>query len=182
MIRVLALLLAVAVAVAAPALAETVPEPDTYRGEPYRASVPATLAGAEVIDARTAIALNDEGRAAFIDVLPRKTRPEGLPEGTIWHEQLHLTIPGSVWLWNTGYEALSEPEEIRLRTGLDRLRRDDPQRPLVFFCRPDCWMSWNAARRAIEWGYQPILWFPGGADSWAEAGGPPLVTAEPVSP
>lgn len=178
MIRVLVLLLAIA----APALADTVPEPDTYRGEPYRAPVPATLAGAAVIDADAAIALHRKGRAVFIDVLPRTTRPEGLPEGTIWHEKLHQTIPGSVWLWNTGYQALSGAEEARLRTGLDRLRQDDPGRPLVFFCRPDCWMSWNAARRAIEWGYQPVLWFPGGADAWAEAGGPALVTAEPVDP
>lgn len=179
MIRALALLAALA---AAPALAQAVPEPQKYRGEPYRAPVPETLAGAEVIDAETAIALHAEGRAAFVDVLPRKTRPEGLPDGTIWQEPPHLSIPRAVWLWNTGYQALSQQEEVRLRTGLDRLRQDDPERPLVFFCRPDCWMSWNAARRAIEWGYEPVLWFPGGSDAWTEAGGAPLVRAEPAAP
>lgn len=162
------------------AAAETVPEPDGYRGEPYRSPVPATLQGAEVIDIDRAIALHDQG-AAFFDVLPRKTRPEGLPEGTIWNEPVHDTIPGALWLWDTGYQALAPAEEARLRDGLTRAQAEDPDRPLVLFCRTDCWMSWNAARRAVEWGFDPVLWFPGGTDAWAAAG-QPMVTAEPVAP
>ncbi|MBM3603522.1 MAG: PQQ-dependent catabolism-associated CXXCW motif protein [Alphaproteobacteria bacterium] len=174
--------LALALVLAAPAMAQQVPEPDNYRGEPYRAPVPATLTGARVINAPEAIALHQEGLAAFLDVLPRKSRPEGLPEGTIWNEPAHETIPGAVWLWDTGYQALAPAEEARLREGLDRAQADDPDRPLLFFCRTDCWMSWNAARRALEWGYSPVIWFPGGTDGWLAAGGAPLVTAEPVAP
>lgn len=162
------------------ARAETVPEPDGYRGEPYRAPVPATLSGATVIGIDEALALHDRG-AAFLDAMPRKTRPEGLPEGTIWNEPPHQTIPGALWLWNTGYAALAPAEEERLRDGLTRAQEGDPDRPLVIFCRADCWMSWNAARRAVEWGFDPVLWFPGGTDAWEQAG-QPLVTAEPVAP
>ncbi|WP_410218401.1 PQQ-dependent catabolism-associated CXXCW motif protein [Paracoccus sp. (in: a-proteobacteria)] len=164
------------------AWAQTVPEPDSYRGEPYRAPVPATLKGAEVISAIEALALHADGRAAFFDIMPRKVRPEGLPADTIWNEPAHGTIPGAVWLWNTGYEALAPAEEARLRNGLSRAQADDPDRPLVFFCRTDCWMSWNAARRALEWGFSPVIWFPTGTEGWLEAGGAPLVTAEPVVP
>lgn len=57
----------------------------------------------------------------------------------------------------------------------------DPDRPVVIFCRSDCWMSWNAARRAVEWGFDPVIWFPGGTDAWEQAG-QPLVTVEPVAP
>lgn len=152
------------------AAGQPVPEPDGYRGEPYRAPVPDTLAGAQVIDAAGALALHADG-AAFLDVLPRKARPEGLPPDTIWNEPAHLSIPGAVWLWDTGYQALSPPEEARLRDGLTRAQADDPDRPLVIFCRADCWMSWNAARRAVEWGFAPVLWFPGGTEAWQEAGG-----------
>ena len=84
-------------------------------------------------------------------------------------------------MWDTGYEALSPAEEARLRDGLTRAKAGDPDRPVVIFCRSDCWMSWNAARRAVEWGFDPVIWFPGGTDAWEQAG-QPLVTVEPVAP
>lgn len=164
------------------ALAQPVPEPDAYRGEPYRAPVPATLRGAQVINAAQAIALHAEGQAVFLDILPRKARPEGLPEGTVWREPPHQTIPGALWLWNTGYERLDPEEQARLRAGLEQATGGDPDAPVVFFCRADCWMSWNAARRAVEWGYGAVIWFPGGTEDWQEAGGPELVPAPPFEP
>ena len=39
-------------------------------------------------------------------------------------------------------------------------------------------MSWNAAKRAIEWGYASVLWYPLGADGW-EADGRALTEATP---
>lgn len=174
-----ALFLSVLLATAAGA--DTVPEPVGYRGEPYRAPVPATLSGAQVIDAAQAVALHAQG-AAFLDVMPRKIRPQGLAEGTIWNEPPHQTIPGAVWLWNTGYDRLAAAEEARLRDGLTRARQHDADRPVVIFCRADCWMSWNASKRALEWGLGPVIWFPGGTEGWLLAGGAPLVTAEPVAP
>jgi PQQ-dependent catabolism-associated CXXCW motif protein len=33
----------------------------------------------------------------------------------------------------------------------------------------DCWMSWNAAKRAVEWGYSSVIWYPAGADGWEDA-------------
>jgi len=171
-----------ALVAATPVAAQAVPEPPDYRGEPYRAPVPATLAGAQVIDAEQALELHRQGHAAFVDVLPRPSRrPDGLPEGTVWNEPPHLSIPGALWLWDTGYERLSPAEEARLRDGLTRAKAGDANRPVVIFCQADCWMSWNAARRAVEWGFDPVLWFPGGTDDWSFADGP-LVNAVPVDP
>ncbi|MBU3029087.1 PQQ-dependent catabolism-associated CXXCW motif protein [Paracoccus marinaquae] len=177
MIRRAALLLLMAVT---PALAE-VPEPQGYRGEPYSAPVPATLAGAEVIDAERAGALHDAG-VAFVDAYPRRRRPEGLPEGTVWNEPRHDTIPGALWLWDTGYQQLSDAEQARLTDGLAQATAGDGSAPVVIFCRADCWMSWNAAKRALGMGYSQVKWFPGGTDDWVQVLGRELVRAEPVAP
>ncbi|MGI9334758.1 MAG: rhodanese-like domain-containing protein, partial [Gammaproteobacteria bacterium] len=50
---------------------------------------------------------------------------------------------------------------------------------LIFYCDAECWMSWNAARRAVEWGYSSVYWYPGGVDAWREAG-LDLESAQPV--
>src|SRR5690606_38881316 len=73
------------------ALAE-VAEPEGFREDDYRAPVPATLAGATVVDAEAAHALWQAGEVAFVDVLPRAPKPEGLPEGTIWREKPRHSI------------------------------------------------------------------------------------------
>jgi rhodanese-related sulfurtransferase len=40
-------------------------------------------------------------------------------------------------------------------------------------------MSWNAAKRAVSWGYTDVLWYPDGTDGWQEAG-LPLAEARPA--
>ena len=40
-------------------------------------------------------------------------------------------------------------------------------------------MSWNAARRALAYGYDQVIWYPEGTDGW-RAAGLPLVPAQPV--
>lgn len=43
--------------------------------------------------------------------------------------------------------------------------------PLVFYCGgPQCWMSYNAALRAIKLGYRNVLWYRGGMEAWQRAG------------
>lgn len=150
-------------------LAATVPEPDGYHGEPYLAEVPATLAGAEVIGDDAARALWLTGVVGFVDALPRAPKPD-LPAGTVWHEPPHETIPGALWLPNTGYAELAPETLDYLRAGLEAVTQGDPTAPLVIFCKRDCWMSWNAARRAVELGYTRVFWYPGGVDGWTERG------------
>lgn len=163
---------------ALPALAEGVAEPAAYRGEPYRAPVPETVLGQHGIGAEEARALHGQG-VPFVDVMPRQGKPEGLPEGTIWREKPHMSIPGAVWLPNVGYEALAAPDEAYFRAGLEQVSGGDRAAPLVLFCRTDCWMSWNAAKRAISMGYSGIKWFPGGTEAW-QALGEELQEAKPA--
>ena len=145
-----------------------VPEPEDYRTEAYRAPVPATLAGGTVIDTETAERLHGEG-VAFVDVLPRPPRPD-LPASTLWRERPRNDIPGSLWLVDTGYGALTPAMEAYLLDGLATATGGDKSRPLVIYCDRDCWMSYNAAKRAIRAGYEAVYWYPDGVQGWAEAG------------
>ena len=163
--------------VAETAAASPVPEPDGYRMDEYRAPVPATLSDGTVVDTQAAKALHDRG-VPFIDVLPRAPRPKNLPEGTIWRPKERANIPGSLWLVDTGYGELPPAMEDYLMRGLARVTGGDKTAPVVIYCQRDCWMSWNAARRAIAAGYTAVHWYPDGTEGWAEAG-LPLVAAEP---
>jgi PQQ-dependent catabolism-associated CXXCW motif protein len=160
--------------------AEAPPEPDDYRQEDYRSPTPATLRGATVISTPQAEALWRAG-AAFVDVLPRPPRPTALPPGTIWRDAPHDSIPRAHWLPNTGFGALAPQTDAYLRHGLETATGGDPGRPVVIFCQRACWMSWNAARRALALGYRHVHWYPEGTDGWGEAG-LPLERASPAAP
>ncbi len=161
------------------ATAQAPPEPDTYRLDNYRTATPATLAGARVVTTAQAEAIWKSNDALFVDVLPHAPRPANLPAGTLWREKPRSNIPGSFWFPDTGYGALAPATEAYLRAGLQRITSDDRAKPLVFYCLRDCWMSWNAAKRALSFGYSNVIWYPDGTDGWDEAG-LPLAEAQPV--
>ena len=149
-------------------LAEQQPtEPDGYRMGDYRSPVPATLKGADVIDTERAEMLKDDG-AVFIDVYPQAPKPPNLPKSVIWRAPQHTTIKDAYWLPNVGYGKLNAGFEAYFRIHLKKLSGGDPKKPLVFFCLRNCWMSWNAAKRALEWGHQAVVWYPDGLDGWKE--------------
>jgi len=149
--------------------ADVIPEPEGYRTDNYRAAVPATLKGARVVTTEDAEAIWHAGSAVFIDVLPHAPKPPNLPPDTVWRDKPRFNIPGSVWLPDTGYGALAVATEDYLRTGLSRATRSDRTKLLVFYCQANCWMSWNAAKRALSIGYTNVAWYPDGTDGWQQA-------------
>ncbi|HEY5130746.1 MAG TPA: PQQ-dependent catabolism-associated CXXCW motif protein [Bradyrhizobium sp.] len=154
----------------APAHAQgNAPEPEGFRTDDYRATVPATLAGARVLSTEQAEAVWRSGAGAFIDVLPRPPKPRNLPAGTIWRDKPRLNIPGSIWLPDTGYGMLAPTTESYLRRGLNRAAGGNKTKLLVIYCLADCWMSWNAAKRALSYGYSNVAWYPEGTDGWLRA-------------
>lgn len=155
------------------------PEPDTYRTDHYRAPVPLTLKGATVLSSADAMKVWSQKQAIFIDVYPHPPKPEGLPAGTIWRETTHMTIENAVWLPNVGYGVLSSFYDNYFRRNLETLTKGDKQKPLVFFCLRNCWMSWNAAKRALSYGYSNVSWYRDGTDGWQETGGL-VVEAHPL--
>ena len=158
--------------------AQTVAEPEHYRTDDYRAPTPATLRGARVITTAEAEAIWRAGAASFVDVMPHVSRPPELPPATIWREKRRSNIPVSVWLADTGYGELSPAAEAHLKAGLERITAGDRSRPVVIYCVRDCWMSWNAAKRAVAAGYAAVAWYPEGTDGWQDAG-LPLIEARP---
>jgi PQQ-dependent catabolism-associated CXXCW motif protein len=168
--RLIAATLAFTVALALPAYAqENAPEPEGYRTDNYRAPVPVTLAGARVLATGEAEAIWRAGAGVFIDVLPHAPKPQNLPAGTIWREKPRLNIPGSIWLPDTGYGTLAAATEDYLRHGLARATGGESATLLVIYCLTDCWRSWNAAKRALSYGYRNVAWYPEGTDGWQRA-------------
>lgn len=151
---------------AAAAAAGTPDEPSEYRMDEYRAPVPASIAGGITVGPEEAHRLWSDG-AAFIDVLPQAPKPANLPKDVIWRDKPRNSIPGAIWLPNVGYGAIADVTADYFRAGLEKATGGDPAKPVVFFCLEDCWMSWNAAKRAIEWGYGAVYWLPEGTDGWA---------------
>jgi PQQ-dependent catabolism-associated CXXCW motif protein len=164
-----ALLLAASISAAPAHAQDKPPEPDGYRTENYRTSVPATLAGARVLTTEQAETIWRAKAGVFIDVLPRAPKPPNLPAGTVWRDKPRLNIPGSIWLPDTGYGKLAEATEDYLRHGLARASGGNTAMLLVVYCQADCWMSWNAAKRILSYGYTNVAWYPEGTDGWAWA-------------
>ena len=166
---------------AAPAVGEdcVAEEPSGYRMSDFRAPVPCTLAGATVVSTEALRRLIEREPPLLIDVLPSPRRPAGLSEHDLWLPPERHSIPGAVWLPNTGFGVLPVEEDRYLRANLERLTGGDRSYPVAVFCLTDCWMSWNAARRVVAWGYTSVIWYPQGTDGWEEAG-LPLAEASPV--
>ncbi len=169
-----------ALALLATAAAEAPPEPAGYRLDAYRAPVPATIAGASAIATAEAAALWRGRRAIFVDVLPAPRRPEGLPADALWKPVPRRDIPGSLWLPEVGRGALSAALEIYFRDHLAAATGGDRAQPVVFYCLADCWMSWNATKRAASYGYSRLYWYRDGTDGW-EAAQLPTEAATPAA-
>lgn len=147
-------------------LAAQVAEPEDYKTDHYRSPVPTTLSGAIVVSTEAAHALWSTDRVAFVDVWPRPPKPANLPKGTIFREPKRQSIPGSIWLPNVGYGALAAVTDDYFQRGLTEVTNGDLDMPVVVFCLADCWMSWNAAKRAMTYGYTHVYWYPDGTDGW----------------
>jgi PQQ-dependent catabolism-associated CXXCW motif protein len=154
---------------AAPARAAEISEPEGYRLADYRAPTPATLRGAKVIHTGEAERIWRSREATFVDVMPRPPRPRNLPEGTLWRDKPRSNIPASIWLPDTGYGELAPSMADYFAKGLEKATNGDRARLLVVYCLADCWMSWNAAKRALALGYPNVAWYPEGTDGWQAA-------------
>lgn len=131
-----------------------------YRTGQYRAPVPDRAGDAETIDidqlrdriAQGWVALDVTGAQHFdIDDLGNWTLP-----------QPHLSLPGAHWLPVVGWGDLQRWQQDYLADSLTRITGGDHEAGVAVFCKVDCWLSWNAARRIMAMGYRNVAWFPGG--------------------
>ena len=95
--------------------------------------------------------------------------------------QGHRTIAGAFWMHGAGAGDLSAAESRRFVSAVAKFSAGDRSRPIVFFCADsECWLSYNAALRAIAAGYTNIMWYRGGIAAWLHAGYP-MSQAEPFA-
>lgn len=172
------LVLGVLAAAGAGVRAEPV-EPEGYRIDDYRAPTPATVTGGTALDTPAAQRLWKAGGAVWIDVLPAPHRPAALSASAVWLPVPHHDIPGSLWLPDVGRGVLNANLEAYFRTNLAEVTKHRKDAPSVLYCLANCWMSWNAAKRAASWGYTRIYWYRDGTDGW-QAAKLPLAPAAPV--
>ncbi|WP_428027419.1 rhodanese-like domain-containing protein [Altererythrobacter sp.] len=153
---------------------------DGYRSARFRAPIRIDPAPAVHIAPSVALTLDPARDALFIDVMPVEGGVRDPRTGQWRLSQDHLTIPGSQWHPETG----RAPVDKHLWQGLERAisvaRNRKPRLPVVIYCRADCWMSWNVARRLAKSGMKNIWWFAEGTDGWHGAGRQ-LIAARPVT-
>ena len=84
----------------------------------------------------------------------------------------HPTLPGALMLKGAGSAGAGEGNiDGRLYAVLNQVTAGDEARALVFFCRGAmCWLSYNAAIRAVALGYENVYWYRGGITAWEAAG------------
>jgi PQQ-dependent catabolism-associated CXXCW motif protein len=87
--------------------------------------------------------------------------------------EAHDSLPGAVWLPGAGRgTGFSDAVQAQLARALEELGVRASGRALVFFCASvSCWLSYNAALRAVALGYTEVYWYRGGIDAWVDAGG-----------
>jgi PQQ-dependent catabolism-associated CXXCW motif protein len=88
-------------------------------------------------------------------------------------EEPHASLPGAIWLPGAGRGTSFDDEiQARLAKTLAAVTAGDRARTLIFFCTgPHCWLSYNAALRAVRLGYPDVRWYRGGLEAWGAGGG-----------
>ena len=148
---------------------------DGYRSTLYRSPTPAFHENAKTLDPAELLLLQQQHPSlVLIDVY----RNPWLHEQFTLQEQ-HANLPNSLWLANCGDGTLSEQWLAYCSRNLEQATANDKTRPIVFYCRSDCWLGWNAIKRAYALGYNNLYWLRDGTDGWQQAN-LPLVLAQPV--
>lgn len=143
-----------------------VQEPDGLWTGPMRGETPKTLSGAVVVDLAGLEALMQKN-PVIIDVGAADKKPEDFPPDRLWLPT-HRSIPGAAWFPGAGAASLQAGQEEAFLRRVKELTQGDSSRPIVTFCQPACWGSWNTGKRLVMNGYTGVHWFPGGINSWQE--------------
>ncbi len=125
----------------------------------YHAPTPRQVPGGKTVTTDELKAMMDQAPRPFvIDVLGGN---------------IHRTIAGAFWMMGAGAGDMSRDEEKRFAAAIAAFAGGNKNRPIVFFCvDAQCWLSYNAALRAIALGYTNVMWYRGGIAAWRTAGNP----------
>ncbi|HEY5809181.1 MAG TPA: rhodanese-like domain-containing protein [Povalibacter sp.] len=154
---------------------DDVQEPAGFWAGQINSPVPATIAGGKVIHAEQLGQLLKREKPLVVDVSNEPKRPPGMAPDAPWLPLPQEIIPGSVWLPGVGMADIDPETDESFRKHLSQATGRDPDHPVVVYCHERCWLSWNAAKRAIGYGYRRVYWFPEGMEGWRAAGNTTVV-------
>ena len=133
------------------------PTPMLHAGAMHGAT-PTSIPGGALITTRELVGLVQSGQPYLIfDVLGGQQ-----------------TLPGAVQMV-AAHQPGDFNDQLQQQLGpyLQQVTGGNPGVPLVFYCAStECWMSYNAALRAINLGYTQVKWYRGGIAAWQQAGLP----------
>ncbi len=160
-----------------------VPEPTGFWTGPVNSAVPATIAGGQVINSAQQLrSLLKRPETVIVDVSNAPRRPDNLATGAPWLPLPHRAIPGSLWIPGAGLGDASPAVGDFFRKQLAAATNDDVSRRIVVYCHQTCWLSWNAAKRAIGYGYRHVYWYRDGIEGWKAAHLPTAVIEPRIAP
>lgn len=125
--------------------------------EQLHGPTPTSIPGARVIDTRALAQMLQQARG---QVLLLHVLGGGMP------------LPGAVQATPAGMGG-SFDDQTQQQYGqfLQQATNGDQGRPIVTYCSGvQCWMSYNAALRAVKLGYRNVYWYRGGLEAWSQSG------------
>ena len=118
----------------------------------FHAPTPTSIPGGQVITTDRLLALYQQGGGLLVfDVLGSG---QMLPMA---QNAVGAAQPGS----------FNDATQQQFGQYLQQVTQGNRNRPMVFYCQgTSCWMSYNAALRAIHLGYKQVYWYRGGVEAW----------------
>ena len=126
---------------------------------------PSVVTGGRVIDTAALAKLIDLQRPLLLDVAEQDRKPPSMSKDTPWLP-IHRSIPGAGFLAGGGKGTGDAAYADAFKTRVAALAGFDMAKPIVTFCHPDCWGSYNAAKRLVGLGYTHVLWYRDGTEGW----------------
>ena len=155
-----------------------VPEPAGLWQGTLHGYTPNTVAGAVVVDTAQFEKLVADKQPVMIDVADADKKPENMPATALWLPA-HRSIPGAVWMPGAGSGTSDPAFAGAFERRIAGLTGGDKAKAIVAFCHPDCWGSWNAAKRLAALGYSRVYWYPEGMEGWQAVHDTVIVKADP---
>ena len=136
-----------------------VPPTAQLHSGPMHGPTPASIPGGQIVTTKGLVALVQGKQAPYFlfDVLGgSEILPGAMP---------------TVWVAQAG--SFNDQIQQQFSQLLQQGTQGRKDIRLIFYClSPQCWMSYNAALRAINAGYTNVLWYRGGIEAWKLAGLP----------
>jgi PQQ-dependent catabolism-associated CXXCW motif protein len=145
------------------------PEPQALWGGPMQSPTPLTLAGASVVDTHGLAELIAREKPLLIDVAKADVQPPAPARKDIPWMPAHKSIPGAIWMPGGGSADASPSFAKAFGERIGALTAGDLDKPIVTFCHPNCWASWNAGKRLAALGYRRVYWYRDGIEGWQSA-------------